>query len=100
MGFMQIVEFRTSAIEEVRRVDEEWRRATAGKRTLRHRLLARDHAEPDQYFAVMFFDSRESAVENSDLPETQAAAAQYRRLADGPMVSHDLDIIQTSTSLS
>ncbi len=25
MGFLQIIEFRTSAIDEVRKVDEEWR---------------------------------------------------------------------------
>jgi hypothetical protein len=100
MGFMQIIEFRTSAIDEVRQIEDEWRRATAGKRTVRHKLLARDHADPDRYFAVMFFDSHESFVENSDLPETQAAAEQYRRMADAPPVWHDLDIIQTAASLS
>ena len=100
MGFMQIIEFRTSVIDEVRQVDEDWRRATAGKRTVRHQLLARDHVDPGRYFAVVFFDSYESAMKNSDLPETSAAAERYRTLADGPPVFYDLDIIQTAASLS
>jgi len=98
-GFHADHRFRTSAVDEVRRIDEEWCRATAGKRTVRHNLLARGHADPDRYFAIMFFDSHESFAQNSDLPETQAAAEQYR-WADAPPVSHVLDIIQTAASLS
>jgi hypothetical protein len=100
MGFMQIIEFRTSAIDAVREVDEEWRKATEGKRTVRHQLLARDHADPRRYFALVFFDSYESAVENSDLPETSAAAERRRVLTDGRPVFYDLDIIQTAAGLS
>jgi len=41
-------------------------------RTVRRELLARDHSDPGRYFAIAFFDSYESAMENSDLPETRA----------------------------
>jgi hypothetical protein len=100
MGFMQIIEFRTSAIDDVRQIDEEWILASEGKRTVRHQFLARDHADPDRYFAVVFFDSYESAMENSDLPETKSASEKYMKVADGPPVFYDLDIIQASPSLS
>jgi hypothetical protein len=91
---VQIIEFRTSDIEGVRRIDEEWRRATEGRRTVRRELLARDHSDPDRYFAVVFFDSYESAMANSSLPETKASAEQYMKVSDGPPVFHDLDILE------
>jgi hypothetical protein len=91
---VQIIEFRTSDIEGVRRIDKEWRRATEGRRTVRRELLARDHSDPDRYFAVVFFDSYESAMANSSLPETKASAEQYMKVSDGPPVFHDLDILE------
>ena len=33
-------------------------------------------------------------MQNSSLPETQAAAEQYLALADGPPVFHDLDALE------
>ena len=91
--FMQIIEFRTSDIEGVRRTDQEWMQATEGKRTVRRQLLARDRTDPGRYFAIVFFDSYESAMENNDLPETQAAAEQYMKLSDDEPTFYDLDII-------
>jgi O-phosphoseryl-tRNA(Cys) synthetase len=94
MAFVQVIEFRTTDIDAARRVDEEWRRATENKRTVRREMLARDHSDPDRYFAIVFFDSYESAMENSSLPETQAAAEQYQKLAHGPAVFYDLDVLE------
>ncbi|HTS97341.1 MAG TPA: hypothetical protein VMI33_12030 [Streptosporangiaceae bacterium] len=94
MTFVQIVEFRTTDAEGVRRIDEEWRRATEGKRTVRRELIARDHSNPERYFAVVFFDSYESAMENSSLPETKAAAEQYLEVTNGPPAFYDLDILE------
>lgn len=91
--FMQLIEFRTANIDGFRAVDDEWRNATEGKRTARRALLARDRNDPDRYFAVVYFDSYDSAMENSGLPETKAAAERYQEASDGPPVFHDLDII-------
>lgn len=94
MAFMQIIEFRTSDIERARQVDDDWWRATAGKRTVRREVLARDRSDPSRYFAVVFFDSYESAMENSGLPETQAAAEQYAKMSGSPPVFYDLDVVE------
>lgn len=94
MAFVQIIEFHTSDIGRARQVNEDWRRATEGKCTVRRELLARDHSDPSRYFAVVFFDSYESAMENSSLPETMASAEQYMKMSDGPPVFHDLDILE------
>jgi hypothetical protein len=93
MAFAQIIEFRTSDIDKVRQIDQRWWQATEGKRTARRQMLARDHADPDKYYAVVFFDSYDSAMRNSAMPETNTAAEQYLNASDGPPVFHDLDII-------
>jgi hypothetical protein len=93
MGFVQIIEYRTGDPDGVRKVDEEWKQATAGKRTARRQIVTRDRNDPDRYLALVFFDSYESAMDNSKLPETQAIAAKYGSLVDGQPVFHDLDII-------
>ncbi len=90
---MQIIEFRTTDIDGVRQIDDDWRRATEGRRTARRELLARDHSDPNRHFAVVYFDSYESAMENSELPETRALAEQYMKVTDGPPVFYDLDIL-------
>jgi hypothetical protein len=94
MGFVQIIEFSTSDIDGVRTADEEWRRATEGKRTVRRQIVAADRNQPGRYFAIVFFDSYESAMENSRLPETQAVAETYQALADAPPVFYDLDVLE------
>jgi hypothetical protein len=94
VAFVQIIEFRTGDVEAFRQIDDEWRRATEGKRTARRELIARDHSDPDRFFAVVFFDSYESAMENSDLPETRHAAQQFTKVSSAPPVFYDLDILE------
>jgi len=94
MAFVQIMEFRISDVEQARQVNDEWWRATEGKRTARREVLARDRSDPRRFFAVVFFDSYESAMENSGLPETQAAAEQYSKMSDRPPVFYDLDVLE------
>ncbi len=93
MTFVQIIEFTTSDIDSMRAASETWERATEGKRTARRRVVARDHNNPDRYFVLAFFDSYESAMVNSNLPETQAVAEEYAKLTKGPPAFYDLDII-------
>jgi hypothetical protein len=93
MAFVQVIEFRTNDIEEARQIDEQWRRATDGKRTARRQLVTRDRSDRGRYFVMIFFDSYESAMENSSLPETGAAAEKYMKISAGPPVFYDLDVI-------
>jgi hypothetical protein len=61
---------------------------------VRRELLGRDHSDPEGYFAIVFFDPHESAMENSNLPETKAAAEGYRKIFEGPPVFYDLDVLE------
>ena len=63
MSFVQMFQFTTSDLDGIRRVDAEWRKATEGKRTVRREVIAADRNQPGRYFAIVFFDSYESAME-------------------------------------
>lgn len=94
MAFIQIIEYRTSDHGSVKKLDEEWERATEGKRTVRRSITARDRNDPARYFEIVFFDSYDAAMENSNLPETRALAERFVALVeDGPRY-HDLDVVE------
>ena len=93
MSFVQMFQFTTSDVEGIRRVDEEWRKATEGKRTVRREVIAADRNQPGRYFAIVFFDSYESAMENSNLPETQQLSSELAGLMDKPPTFYDLEVV-------
>ena len=97
MEFVQVMECRTSKVDELTALEAEWRRATEGKRTLRRSILARDRNDPDRYFVLAFFDSYDSAMKNSNLPETAKFGAQQAEVLDEPMQFTDLDILEDQT---
>jgi hypothetical protein len=97
MAFIQIVEFRTSKVDELRAMEEEWEKATEGRQTLRRSIVARDRNDPQRHLVIAFFDSYESAMENSRLPETHEFAEKERALMDGPVTFHDLDVLEDRT---
>lgn len=94
MSFIQIIESRTTDIDAMLALDSEWEAASEGKRTARRSIVTRDRNDPGRYFIIVFFDSYESAVENSKLPETQEFAAKAAALAEGPPTFIDLDVIE------
>jgi quinol monooxygenase YgiN len=93
MRFVQIMEFTTSRIDELEAVDDEWMRATEGKRTMLRETVYADRDQPNHYVTVVEFDSYEAAMANSELPETQAAAERYAALCDGPVRFLNLDVV-------
>jgi quinol monooxygenase YgiN len=97
MSFIQIIESRTKKFDELQAIGEEFFRTTEGKRTLTRSLVTRDRNDPDRYFIIAFFDSYESAMENSNLPETAALAEKQMGLLEGPPTFIDLDVIEDRT---
>jgi hypothetical protein len=92
MAFIQVVEFTTDDYDAVRRVDEGWMAATEGKRTATRQIVTRDRNNQNRYLVFVFFDSYESAMTNSELPETRQFAEQYRD-ATASVAFHDLDVV-------
>jgi hypothetical protein len=93
-GFVQIIEFRTSRYEEMERVGDEWQAAAGGDSKARRRVLCQDRDDPGRYVNVVFFDSYEEAMENSNLPVTQEFSKRMMALADGAPRFVNLDVVQ------
>jgi hypothetical protein len=97
MAFVQIIEMHTRNYDELQALGDEFFAATEGKRTLQHSFVTSDRNDPDRYLILAFFDSYESAMENSNLPETAAFAEKQMPLLDGPSTFYDLDVIEDRT---
>jgi hypothetical protein len=93
MGFVQIIEYRTDRFEEMQAIGEEWEKATEGKRKTRKRVIARDRENPGRYFIIVFFDSFEDAMSNSELPETDALSRKMMGLGTGAPTFYNLDVV-------
>ena len=94
MPFIQIIEARTKDVDAMTALDSEWEAATEGKRTARRSIVTRDRNDPERHLIIVFFDSYESAMENSQLPETQQFASKWAAVVDGPPTFIDLDVIE------
>lgn len=97
MAFVQIIEYRSSRFDEMQNLDAEWEAAAGDAGRVRRVVVCRDRAEPDHYYTLAFFDSYESAMENSNDPVTQEFAQKMGALADGPPTFRDLDVVEDRT---
>jgi hypothetical protein len=93
MAFVQIIQYRTSKIDEMRTVGDEWEAAARDGGTARRVMLCGDRDTGGQYFTLAFFDSYDAAMENSNNPTTQEYAQRMMSLADGPPTFYNLDVI-------
>ena len=93
MAFVQIIEFRTSKFDEVRSLGEEWEAASGADRKARRRVMCHDRDDPGRDFHIVFFDSYESAMENSQLPATGEFSQRMMALGDGPPTFYNLDVV-------
>jgi hypothetical protein len=93
MGFIQIIEFRTSKIDEMRKLGDEWEAAAGADRKARRRVMCEDRDTPGRYFNIVHFDSHDDAMQNSNLPVTQEFAQRMMALGDGEPTFYNLDVI-------
>ena len=94
MAFVQIIEFRTSKVDEMRQLGDDWEANAADSSTATRRILCQDRDNPGRYFNIVFFDSYESAMENSNNPVTQEFAQKMMALGDGPPSFYNLDVVE------
>lgn len=92
--FIQIIDFNTDRIDEGKALVDEYRASTAGKRTNRRGILAQDRDNPGHYMNIVFFDSYEDAMKNSEMPETGKLAEGLSALMSGPPTFHNLEVLQ------
>jgi hypothetical protein len=93
MSFIQIIECKTSNYDELMALEDQWRDATEGKRTLRRAIVGRDRNDANRYLVLAFFDDYESAMVNSNRPETTEFGQKQQAVLDAPMTFVDLDVV-------
>jgi hypothetical protein len=93
MAFIQVIDFRTNRIDEGRAAVDEYRASTEGRRTARRGILTKDRDEENHYVNIVFFDSYEEAMKNSEMPETQKLAQTLGGLSEGETRFLNLEIV-------
>lgn len=97
MAFVQIIEFRSSRIDEILKLNGEWTERGGSETTARRGVLCEDRDDRGHYIQVVFFDSHESAMKNSELPITQEFAGKMSDLAEGPAKFYNLNVLEDRT---
>ncbi len=93
-GFIQIIEFTTTRIDDIRALVDELRQDSDSSLVLRGAFTS-DRDRPNTYVNVIEFESYETAMENSNKPETSAFASRMVELCDGPPTFRNLDVEET-----
>lgn len=91
-GFVQVIEWRSSRIDEVRKLNEEWRERFSAMGPSRVTVCG-DRDEQGKYLTVVEFASYEDAMKNSQDPATSEFAERMAALCEGPPTFHNLDVI-------
>jgi hypothetical protein len=94
MPFIQIIEYKTSRIDELNTALDGWLEKTKGKRAATRGLQTKDRDASDTYVQIVEFPSYEEAMANSNLPETSEFAAKFASLCDGPPTFRNLDVLR------
>ena len=90
-GFVQIIEIKTSRIDEVDALIQEMR-AGGGPMPMVRATMTADRDQPDRYLSILEFESYEAAMENSSRPETAEVAEKMASLCDEPPKFRNLDV--------
>ena len=94
MKFAQIIEFKTSRIDEFHAELDAWMARTDGHRTPHRAVLRKDRDAADRYLFTVEFSSYERGMENSNRPETAEFAAFLAAIADGSPTFRNLDVLR------
>ncbi len=94
MKFIQIIEYKTTSIDELNAVLDGWLEKTKGKRAATRGVQTQDRDVANTYVQIVEFPSHEDAVANSNLPETNEFAAQLAALCDGPPTFRNLNVLR------
>lgn len=91
-GFVQIMEFDTSRIDELEEFTTRMREERGDALLATKATVTSDRDRPNHYFIIVEFNSYEEAMKNSNDPETGKYAAQMGEFFDGPPTFHNLDV--------
>jgi hypothetical protein len=95
MKFRQIVELRTSRIDDFHAHLDAWISRTDGQRIPHQAVTCKDRDAENTYLLTVEFSSHAVGMENSGRPETGEFAAFLTSICDGPLRFRNLDVLRT-----
>lgn len=93
-GFVQIIEMKTSRIDEIDALVDEMR-SQGGPMPMVRAIMTADRDRPDHYLSILEFGSYAEAMENSNRPETTELSMRLAALCDEPPRFYNLDVRRT-----
>ncbi|MFE1382826.1 ester cyclase [Streptomyces sp. NPDC058740] len=94
MSFVQIIDCKTSRIDELNRLMDRWVEQTKGKRTATHSIVGTDRSDASHVVEIVEFPSYDVAMRNSQLPETDRIFREMVALCDEMPTFTDLDVVR------
>lgn len=91
-GFVQVIEWRTSQIDEMRKFNEEWRQRFPEMGPTRV-LVCADRDDEGRFLSIVEFPSYEEAMRNSADPATGEFAKRMDALSGGTVTFRNLDVL-------
>ncbi|WP_367321302.1 ester cyclase [Streptomyces sp. HUAS ZL42] len=94
MTFVQLIDCKTSRLDEMNRLMDTWVEQTKGKRTATHTVVGKDRSDASHVIEIVEFPSYEEAMRNSNLPETDRIFQELVALCDETPTFTDLDVVR------
>ena len=91
-GFIQIMEFETSQIDELEALMKTFQEEHGDALLATKATVTEDRARPGHYLVIVEFDSYEEAMKNSNDPVTTEYAEKITAMLEGQQIFHDLDV--------
>ncbi|MFF6773877.1 ester cyclase [Streptomyces sp. NPDC012637] len=94
MSFVQIIDCKTSRVDDLNRLMDRWVEQTKGKRTATHSIVGKDRSDASHVVEIVEFPSYDVAMRNSQLPETDKIFREMVALCDEMPTFTDLDVVR------
>ncbi|MFF8591341.1 ester cyclase [Streptomyces sp. NPDC015220] len=94
MTFAQLIECRTSRIDEMNQLIDTWVEQTGGRRAATHALVGRDRSDDAHIVELVEFPSYQEAMRSSNLPETDEIYRGMVALCDELPTFTDLEVVR------
>lgn len=94
MKFIQLIDYKTTRVDEVQALLTRWIEATAGVCTATRTIVGHDRDDVTHFIEVLQFPSYEEAMRNSSLPETNKIHEEFTGLCVEDPKFINLDVIR------
>lgn len=97
MKFIQLIDYKTTHVDEVQALLTRWIEATGGIRTATRTTVGRDRNDATHFIEILQFPSYEEAMRNSNLLETNKVHEEFTNLCVEDPKYVNLDVLRDET---